>query len=690
MKTFILFSLAILAGSSMLRAQSDSYLWLEEIEGERALEFVAKQNKATVDRLSKLSEYERIYSKSLEIYNSADKIPYPKVYGQYVYNFWKDKDHLRGIWRRASKQNYVSRNPEWEVLLDLDELSKRDNAKWVFEGVSGLHPTYNLFLVYLSDGGGDAAIVREFDVNKKEFVENGFSVGEAQTGAEYVDENTVLISTDFGKNSLTTSEYPRQVRIWKRGTSLGDAQIIFEGDTTDVEAKGYIVRDNLTNYILIDQDVSTYATHTYAWVNNKLPRLDIPDNHGISAIQNNQLILQLFEDWTVNRTTYKQGSLLSLNFTALVNGKKEIQVVVKPDEFTSIYDVSHTKNRLLVNLLTNVKNELYTYWFSNGKWEKEKVKAPDFGTLEVTSTDEVSDQYFFEFENFLIPTTLFVGDAQEKTFQLCKALPAFFDGTKYRFEQNKATSKYGTLIPYFVVSSNRMDSNGSNPTLLHAYGGFGSSEVPFYSGVIGNTWLENGGVFVLANVRGGGEFGPQWHQAGIKEKKQNTFDDFHAVAEDLISRKITSNKNLGILGGSNGGLLVGVAFTERPELYNAVVCIAPLLDMQRYTKLLGGASWIGEYGEPDKPDEWQYLKKYSPYHNLKKGIKYPEVFFYTSTKDDRVHPGHARKMAAKMIDMGYPIFFYENTEGGHSGSSTNEQRARANALEYSYLWMRLK
>ena len=367
-----------------------------------------------------------------------------------------------------------------------------------------------------------------------------------------------------------------------------------------------------------------------------------------------------------------------------------LQLILQPDEFTSVSGISITKNKLLVNLLTNVNSELYIYSFDNKKWENQKVNAPDFGTISVTDIDEFSDQYFFSFKNFLTPTTLYIADAQDNSLRPHKSLTAYFDGDKYEVNQFKAKSKDGTLIPYFVVSVKNMNHDGENPTLLYAYGGFESSSRPFYSGTIGNAWLDNGGVFVLANIRGGGEFGPKWHQAGLKEKRQNVYDDFHSVAEDLIAKKITSAKNLGIMGGSNGGLLVGVAFTQRPELYNAVVCQVPLLDMQRYNKLLAGASWMGEYGNPDIPEEWEYIKKYSPYHNLKKGVEYPEVFFYTSTRDDRVHPGHARKMAAKMIDMGYPIYYYENIEGGHGGSSTNEQRAKSSAMTYSYLLMKLK
>jgi len=489
---------------------------------------------------------------------------------------------------------------------------------------------------------------------------------------------------------MTTSGYPRQVKLWKRGTGIKTAKLIFEGKDTDVSSYGYRMRDGDKNYLLVGHGMTFYTNETFVWENDKLTKLDLPEDVQISTILNDQLVLNLKSNWKVNNTNYPQGSLISITLSALLKGTKQISLIVAPDEFTSVAEVSSTKNKLLVNLLSKVKSELYTYTFIQGNWRKIKVTAPDLGTISLGATDELSDQYFFNFQNFLIPPTLYVADAGSNNLSTVKSLPAFFDATKYTVIQYQAKSTDGTMIPYFVVHSKKMEYNGKNPTLMYAYGGFEVSSQPYYSGITGNAWLENGGVYVLANIRGGGEFGPKWHQAGLKEKRQNVYNDFHSIAEDLIAKKITSNKNLGIMGGSNGGLLMGVAFTQRPDLYNAVVCAVPLLDMMRFNKLLAGASWMGEYGDPDKPEEWEYIRKYSPYHNLKKGAKYPEVFFMTSTRDDRVHPGHARKMVAKMIDMGYPVYYYENTEGGHAGSSTNDQRAQSVAMQYAYLLMKLK
>ncbi len=690
MRKNIFIAAALLLLTHFTIAQEDPYLWLEDVNGKKAMEFVNTQNKETLDKLSKEEEYQSIYEQCLDIYNSPDKIAYPKTRGEYVYNFWKDENHIRGIWRRSLKTKYINGNPEWETLLDIDKISKNDAVKWVFDGADGLYPDYDRFMISLSKGGGDAAIKKEFDVKTKSFVKDGFYIEESKGGVSYLDKNTLLVSSNFGDNTMTKSGYPRQVKLWKRGTPLKEAKLLHEGEVEDLGSFGYSLRDGDQKYLMVSQFFTFYTSQTFALIDNQKIKLDIPNDCVPTSLLHNQLIFQLKSDWEVNQKTYKQGSLVSLNFKKLLQGKKEIRLILEPNEFTSIEQTRTTKNKYLVNTLNNVNSELFVYSFVEDSWVGKKVKAPDFGSIYIHDSSRSSDQFFFTFRNFLTPTTLYNANAHDHTLTPFKSLTAYFDGTKYEVQQFKSKSKDGTLIPYFMVSSKNLKKNGKNPTLIYGYGGFESSETPFYSGTYGKSWLERGGVFVLANIRGGGEFGPKWHQAGLKEKRQNVYDDFHSVAEDLISKNITSPKHLGIRGGSNGGLLVGVAFTQRPDLYNAVVCTVPLLDMKRYNKLLAGASWMGEYGDPDKPEEWEYIKKYSPYHNLKKDTKYPEVFFYTSTRDDRVHPGHARKMAAKMIDMGYPVYFYENTEGGHGGSSTNEQRARSSAMKFNYLLKKLK
>ncbi len=673
-----------------MQAQEDAYLWLEVIDSKKSLEFVNTQNKITQDKLSSNAEYQAIYDKSLEIYNSTYRIAFPSIIGNHIYNFWQDKEHARGIWRRTTKESYLSNNPIWETLLDIDALALKDDIKWVYKGSNGLYPNYNRFIINLSNGGGDAVEIREFDITTKSFIKDGFYIPQAKGYASYLDENNLIVSTDFGEGTMTTSGYPNQVKLWKRGTLLKDAQLIHTGNINDVSSSGYVMRDNDKNYLLIHQGTTFYTRIAYLCENNKLIKLDLPEDISISTILNDQIVLNLKSDWNVNGIIYKQGSIVSAKFSSLIKGIKEITLIFTPDEFTSVNEVSSTKNKILVTILTNVKSELNSYTFENDKWVIEKVNAPDVGTISIVTTDHFSDEYYFNFQNFLTPPSLYFVNSSNNSVKEIKTLPSFFDSSKYKVEQFKAKSTDGTMVPYFVISSKTMVYNSQNPTILYGYGGFEVSKESSYSAVMGNAWLENGGVYVLSNIRGGGEYGPKWHQAGLKENRQTVYNDFHCIAQELIAKKITSNKNLGIMGRSNGGLLVGVAFTQRPDLYNAAVCEVPLLDMQRYNKLLAGASWMGEYGNPDIPEEWEYIKKYSPYHNLKKDVDYPEVYFYTSTRDDRVHPGHARKMAAKMIDMGYPIYYYENTEGGHAGASTNEQSAKYSAMTFSYLLMKLK
>ena len=685
-KLFIL--ITMMAFTAQLNfAQEDKFLWLEEVENPKALEWVNQWNEKSLGILKSQKNYQAIYDKNLEIYNSTDRIADPTINGDFIYNFWQDQNNPRGIWRRTTVKSYIGGKPTWETLIDIDKLSEKDNIKWVFKGATGLYPNYQKFLVNLSKGGGDAVIVTEFDVNTKAFVEKGFYLPEAKGGASWIDENTLMVSTDFG-DGMTTSGYPKQVKIWKRGTNLKDAKLIFEGVESDMGIWGMTNPTPKKTYQMITQRTSFYTGSYYMIENEKLIKPELPEDIQISGIFNDLVILQLKSDWETGGKSFKQGSVISIRYNDLIEGKKNYELIVAPDERSSVTDISTTKNVLLINMLNNVKSELYKYTW-NGNWKKEKIGAPEFGNITLSATDENSDNYFFYFTNFLEPSTLYNGNANSGTVNKVKSLPTFFPTEKYKVQQFEAVSKDGTKIPYFVVSSKEIKYNGINPTLLYAYGGFEIPMLPSYNAVTGTAWLEKGGVYVLANIRGGGEFGPKWHQAGLKENRQRVYDDFHAVAESLIEKKITSAKNLGIFGGSNGGLLVGVAYTQRPDLYGAVVCAVPLLDMKRYNQLLAGASWMAEYGNPDIPEEWEYISKYSPYQNIKPGMKYPEVFFTTSTRDDRVHPGHARKTVAKMNELGYKVYYFENTEGGHAGASTNEQRAQMNALIFSYLQMKL-
>ena len=673
----------------MLTAQNenDPYIWLEEVEGQKALSWVQEWNDKTVEVLSSQPGYNSVYNKSLEILNSTERIAEPGIFGKFIYNFWQDQQYQRGIWRRTSIESYLTGEPEWEILLNIDELSEKDGIKWVFKGASGLFPDYKKFLVSLSKGGGDAVEIRDYDTDTRSFMENGFIIPEAKGSASWIDENTLMVSTDFGEG-MTTSGYPTQVKILKRGSGLEIALEVFKGNENDMGIWGYVLPTQHKIYQVVTRRTSFYEGEYYFLEKEKTIRPDLPSDIELNTIFNGQVIFSLKSDWKVRNHTFPQGAVISIGYDDLMKGKNSFVLLVAPDKRSSITEINSTKDRLLVNMLVNVKSELYSYRWDK-KWIKEKIDAPDMGNLTLGSADEFSNSYFFYFQNFLEPSALYYGDATESSVKKIKSLPSWFDTDKYKVEQFEAVSKDGTKIPYFVVRGNNSEFNGKNPTLLYAYGGFEVPQLPRFSALTGTAWLEEGGVYVLANLRGGGEFGPKWHQAGLKENRQLVYDDFHAVAESLISKKITSAEKLGIYGGSNGGLLVGVAITQRPDLYGAAVCAVPLLDMKRYNELLAGASWMAEYGNPDIPEEWAYISRYSPYHNLKEGMNYPEVFFTTSTRDDRVHPGHARKMVAKMHDMGYRVYYFENTEGGHAGASTNEQRARMNAQLYSYLQMKL-
>ena len=674
---------------------TDAYLWLEEIEGEKAVSWVEDKNKASLAVLKAQPMFEGIYQKALEIHNSDERIAYPKIRGKYIYNFWQDENNERGIWRRTTLKEYLRPSPKWEILLDIDKLCQDEGEQWAYKGAVGLYPDYTLFMVYLSRGRDDRKIAREFDANSKEFVKDGFFMPESKGWVYWKDRDTIYVQTDFGEGSLTESNYPRIAKRWKRGTPLSQAQTIFEGETRDFCVICYVENTPERQYEVIHRWMTLYTSHIYVIEDGRHIKLDIPEDADFGGFFKNQLFVLLRSDWTLSSRTYRQGSLISIDYDKYLQGDRAFSTIIEPDERSNfIYKYfsnfcSKTRNILLVATLNNVKRELYKFQFKDGSWCKERINAPQFGTLTPGSTDEQSDKYFFYSESFLIPRSLYyVSDGED--MQRAKSLPEFFDGSHLEVSQLEAFSKDGTRIPYFLVQPKGAKRDGSNPTLLYGYGGFEVSLLPYYDSVLGAAWLERGGTFVLANIRGGGEFGPKWHQAALKENRQRAFDDFIAVAEDLIKRKITSPRHLGIRGASNGGLLVGAVFTQRPELFNAVVCRVPLLDMRRYNKLLAGASWMAEYGNPDIPEEWAYIKKYSPYHNLSPDKEYPQVFFFTCTRDDHVSPGHARKMVAKMEDMGHKVYFYESMEGGHAAAVTNKQRALKGALVYTYLWMQLK
>ncbi len=684
-KTFFLVVLVTVIGGRIVQAtEDDPFLWLEEVEDEKALSWARDQNAKSTEALESHNQFESIHDRLLEIYNSDDRIPGASFRGPFVYNFWQDEENERGLWRRTTLDDYKKDDPSWETMVDVDSLSKAEDEDWVFKGTTYLEPDFERVILRLSRGGADAVVMREFDTVKKGFVEDGFQLEEAKGSVSWKDEHTLYVGTDFGEESMTESGYPRITKVWKRGQSLEEAKILFDGEKTDVGVWPSVLVTPDRRYEFVSRSIEFYKTEEYAIVDGQTIRIDIPLDANLVTIFKNQMIVRLKSDWKVDGATLPQGSLIAMDYDRFLKGDRDFTVLVEPDERSSIEDIGRTRDLLLVNMLANVRGELFEYVFEDGTWSQHRVNAPQNGTIRLGGQDEFTNRYLFYFEGFVQPQSLYFVEEGKTDPILLKSLPAFFDATGQKVEQLEVASKDGTMISYFVVRSE--DAEGPAPALLYGYGGFEISIKPSYLSASGSAWLEKGGVFVTANIRGGGEFGPRWHVSALKENRQLCYDDFHAVAEDLANRGITTPRQLGIKGGSNGGLLVGVAFTQRPDLYGAVVCAVPLLDMKRYNQLLAGASWMAEYGNPDIPEEWEYIKEYSPYHNLDADANYPRVFFYTSTRDDRVHPGHARKMVARMQEMGHEVLYYENIEGGHAAATTNDQRAYIDALQFAYLW----
>ena len=669
--------------------ETDPHAWLEDVGGERPLAWVAAHNARTEHALGGPA-HEALRARLQDILDARDRIPYPSRHGGHLYNFWRDASHERGIWRRTTLADYRNDAPHWETVLDVDALASSEGENWVWAGATCLEPHGTRCLVSLSRGGGDARVVREFDLAARAFVTDGFHLPESKGSVAWIDQHRLFVATDFGPGSMTASGYPRIVKEWRRGTPLDAARVVFEAAAGDLSASAR--RDLTPGYErdFVTRQIGFYSSELFLREGERLVRIDKPLDANAFAVRD-QLLVELRSDWTTGARTWPQGALLAIDFARFMAGERDFEALFTPTETTSLDGIAVTRSALVLTILDKVKHRLVELRRANGAWTRREVVTPAIGTLGVSSLDEIeSDAYFLTVTDFLSPTTLYLGQVGQDARTRLKAMPAWFDPAPYTVSQFEAKSKDGTLVPYFVVMHRDARFDGENPALLYGYGGFEVSLTPAYSGMLGAGWLERGGVYVLANIRGGGEFGPRWHQAALKERRQSAFDDFLAVAEHLIERKLTSARHLGIMGGSNGGLLVGAALTQRPDLFNAVVCQVPLLDMRRYHKLLAGASWMGEYGDPDDSEQWDYIGKYSPYHNVFKDKHYPAVLFTTSTRDDRVHPGHARKMAALMEAQGHALLYWENTEGGHAGAANNTQQARMWALTYSFLWERLK
>ncbi len=678
------------AQTTMSTELDDPYLWLEAVDGARSLDFARAASARTLAALRERAEFAQIRDEVREVLDSRERIAQVAVHGDYLYNFWQDRANPRGLWRRTTWAEYRKPQPAWEPVLDVDALARDEMENWVWKNVQCLPPRGDRCLISLSRGGGDAIVVREFDIAKRQFVADGFLLPEGKTDVEWRDRDTIYVSTDFGPGSMTDSGYARIVKRWNRGTPLAQAATVFEGQRTDVGVGAWVdhdVRDGSTRITEgVRRSIAFYNGETFVLRDGAPVRLAVP-NDADAQIVGPWLIVRLRSEWSTGGHSYPVGALIAANAQEFLGGKRAFEVLFEPTARTALQKVwSATRNTIVLDVLDNVRSRVFVMTPAANGWRRQEIALPSLGAASARPVDRyTSDQVFITYQDFLTPPTLFIGSADAPLEKL-KSMPAFFDASQMVVQQLEAGSRDGTRVPYFVVGPRAVKNA---PTMLYGYGGFENALEPFYSGTLGRAWLARGGVLVVANIRGGGEFGPAWHQAALKEKRQNSFDDFIAIAEDLARRGIAQPGQIGIRGGSNGGLLVGAALTQRPELFGAAVAQVPLLDMKRYNKLLAGASWMAEYGDPDVAEQWAYIARYSPYQNVRKDARYPPTLFVTSTRDDRVHPAHARKMFARMREQGHDAWYYENIEGGHGAASNNEQRALMAAIEYTFLWKHL-
>ncbi|ABI78274.1 prolyl oligopeptidase [Hyphomonas neptunium ATCC 15444] len=671
-----------------------SHLWLEEVEGEAALAWVTAQNERTLAELEADPRYAPFEAAALEVLNASERIPYGTVRDGYVYNFWQDETNVRGLWRRTPLGSYGSDTPAWETIVDFDKLAAEEGANWVYKGADCLRPAPGgewRCLVSLSDGGKDAVVTREFNLSTKTFVEDGFITPEAKQGLAWAGPDTLLIATDWGAGSLTESGYPFIVKRWQRGTPLESAQELIRGKETDVGVWPMTMKLEDGRILQGAVQAETFFTSKYFWFpegENAAVQWPLPPKASPNGIYKGQFLFSIEQDWAPEgQGPFQAGDLLAFDLETFLETRAlpPVTLAFRPSETQAVNGVAVAKGAALLSINDNVVGKLLRIEPSASGWTTTPIELPGTGQVGITFADENETTVFLNYEDFLTPSSLLNYEVATGAVTPLKSLPAKFDTAGLTVEQFFATSKDGTRVPYFIVHREDIPLDGTTPALLYGYGGFQVSMNPGYSPVSGRLWLEQGGAYILANIRGGGEFGPNWHQAGLKLNRQRIYDDFIAVGEDVIARNITSPEHLGIMGGSNGGLLMGVMLNQRPDLWNAVVVQVPLLDMLRYHLLLAGASWVDEYGSPDVPEERAFLETISPYQNFDASKDYPVPFFVTSTKDDRVHPGHARKMAKRFEEAGLPFYYFENMDGGHAAAADQTARAKRSALEFTYL-----
>jgi prolyl oligopeptidase len=679
------------SGADTAPLPPDKYLWLEDAHSARATEWVKAEDARTAKVLEADPRFAAFSAQALKVSEDPNRLPLPELRGDEIYNFWRDKNNVHGVLRKTSAADFASPDPHWQTVLDIDALGKKENTSWVFHGMSCLYPETRYCTVSLSVGGEDASTDREFDLNTGRFVDGGFVSPHSKQNIAWQDKNTLLIAREWGANTMTQSGYPYIVKEWKRGTPLASAKEIFRGQPADIFVAPAVLEDAQGDHLtLIDRAVTFFQYRWLVQTPSGLKEIGMPPKSTPAGLLDGRMLIEIHEDWTpaAGGPTFVQGSLLSVRVADLFRDPAHLHpaVVFAPTSDEFLDEVATTRTHVIVTTLKHVLGQAYVYTPS-GKddWAHRPLDVPANSTIGIVTTSDTAESFFLSVTSFLTPSSLLAGNAATAQLTPSKSEPALFDASRDTVDQLYATSKDGTRVPYFVVHRKGMQYNGQNPTLLNAYGGFEVSETPTYSAVRGKLWLEKGGVFVLANIRGGGEFGPAWHEAGLKTHRQRIYDDFAAVAQDLIARKITSTPHLGIIGGSNGGLLMGVEMTQHPDLYHAIVIQVPLLDMLRFEKIEAGASWVGEYGSVTVPAERAFLEKISPYNQLKPDVKYPEPFIFTTTADDRVGPQHARKFAAKMEEYHEPFLYDEITQGGHGAGADLQQEAHTWAETYVYL-----
>ena len=670
----------------------DPYIWLEEIQGERALAKVDQWNADTEAVLTDQPEYPLAKAWAKQILDDTRQIALPDaIQGDMVTNLWRDADNPRGLWRIASLESYMAGAPEWRVLIDVDKLGEDEGQSWVWHGANCLAPEYARCLIALSPGGTDADVVREFDVTTGRFVDGGFTLPEAKSNVAWFDEDTLFVGTDEGEGSLTDSGYPRLVKLWDRGTDFSTARQIAEGEQADISASGFSVLDGDTRWRFVNRSPSFWTNQiSLVKADGSTVPLPLPEDAEFEAVLNGLVIAKLNSALETTGGTEQPGALVAWSLQSVLDGSNPAPFAVfRPSDTQAIEEVAASETKLWVKVLDDVSGKLIELSPGQSGWTARDMELPANSTVQIAETSGRGDTAFVTVESMLTPPTLYAVPSEGEAVAIASE-PAQFDASKFTVEQKFATSKDGTKVPYYLVRPK--DAQGPLPTLIHAYGGFRAAQTPKYltaepyrSGPLGLFWVESGNAYVLANIRGGGEYGPRWHEDALREKRQNSFDDFHAVADDLVASRLTTPGHIAASGRSNGGVLVGAVANQRPDLYGAIISGSPLIDMRRYNKLLAGASWMAEYGNPDVPEDWAFMKEWSPYQNMSDGPDVPAAFYYLSTLDDRVHPGHARKAAAKHEAYGQTFYYHEYREGGHSVGSDHEEDAKRAALLLSYL-----